>query len=402
MRCKAGNKKFKHWNELNKTKAFLHTLSSTVNIDTVELIKYNTGYGSLQKTWVHPQVAINIARWISPEFDVMVSKWVNESNESTVIVPNNSIFDCNLTLNNGTAISVPMRKDGYINVTVLCKISGKRIDNWKRLKESKELLKAFKAIPHNRGIDILQASIGGNHTGTFAHPDIAIQIAQWCSPSFAIQVSQWIRELLLTGKVELGNEKTSGEFDDIFSQRIGIDMCTYREKSGLYFYGFEPKEEIECGWVNATEEGRKYFGFGVTSHPENRSTAYHADKDFKLVRMLRFYAYDTRADASKAEKRVKTMLKNLDIQIRYGKKRECFVATRQELLDGIKKHQNELCERYGDNTEDVAVNCSVVNIELEKYRIENKKEKDIENNKMFRYMLKNKEITFEQFKELVM
>lgn len=296
-----------------------------------------------------------------------------------------------------------MREDGYIDSTALCKAGNKMFAHYKTNKQTQDYLKA---LERNIVTELINSIQGGNSQlqGTWVHRKVAIHLAQWISPHFAVHVSKWVDELLLTGKVELGNEKTSEELD-IFGQRIGIDMCTYREKSGLYFYGFEPKEEIECDWVNATEEGRKYFGFGVTSHPENRPTVYHADKDFKLVRMLRFYAYDTRADASKAEKRVKTMLKNLDIQIRYGKKRECFVATRQELLeilDGIKKHQNELCERYGDNTEDVGVNCSVVNIELEKYRIENKKEKDIENNKMFRYMLKNKEITFEQFKELVM
>jgi hypothetical protein len=45
--------------------------------------------------------------------------------------------------------------------------------------------------------------------GTFAHPDIAIQIAQWRSPKFALQVSRWIHELLTTRKAELGNEKNS-------------------------------------------------------------------------------------------------------------------------------------------------------------------------------------------------
>jgi len=42
--------------------------------------------------------------------------------------------------------------------------------------------------------------------GTFAHPDIAIHIAQWCSADFSIQVSRWVRQLLTTGRVELGNE----------------------------------------------------------------------------------------------------------------------------------------------------------------------------------------------------
>jgi hypothetical protein len=76
--CKAGGKQFKHWNSIEKTKAFLKVLSSSVGIPTNDLIKYKTGSNSERATWVHPQVAINIAQWISPEFDVKVSGWVYE------------------------------------------------------------------------------------------------------------------------------------------------------------------------------------------------------------------------------------------------------------------------------------------------------------------------------------
>ena len=76
--CKAGGKQFKAWNRLDKTKAFLQVLSSSVNINTSELIKYKSGSIHERATWVHPQVAINISQWISPEFDVKVSGWVYE------------------------------------------------------------------------------------------------------------------------------------------------------------------------------------------------------------------------------------------------------------------------------------------------------------------------------------
>lgn len=43
------------------------------------LIQINsTGINENRCTWVHPQVAINIAQWISPEFDVQVSRWIYE------------------------------------------------------------------------------------------------------------------------------------------------------------------------------------------------------------------------------------------------------------------------------------------------------------------------------------
>ena len=76
--CKAGNKQFKHWNSIEKTKAFLRVLSSEVGIPTSLLIIHQKGSGSNQCTWVHPYIAINIAQWISPQFDVKVSSWIYE------------------------------------------------------------------------------------------------------------------------------------------------------------------------------------------------------------------------------------------------------------------------------------------------------------------------------------
>jgi hypothetical protein len=78
--CKAGGKQFKHWKSIQKTKAFLRVLSTEVGIPTSGLININKGGNDKNKqcTWVHPQIAINIAQWISPQFDVKVSGWVYE------------------------------------------------------------------------------------------------------------------------------------------------------------------------------------------------------------------------------------------------------------------------------------------------------------------------------------
>ena len=77
--CKAGGKKFNDWYRLKKTKAFLKVLKSRAGIPATKLIQINQhGDSKNQQTWVHPQVAINIAQWISPQFDVKVSEWVYE------------------------------------------------------------------------------------------------------------------------------------------------------------------------------------------------------------------------------------------------------------------------------------------------------------------------------------
>jgi hypothetical protein len=37
--------------------------------------------------------------------------------------------------------------------------------------------------------------------GTWVHPDVAVNLAQWCSAKFAVQVSRWVREWMTTGQV---------------------------------------------------------------------------------------------------------------------------------------------------------------------------------------------------------
>jgi hypothetical protein len=77
--CKAGDKKIAKYFENDSTKAFLQALSSDVRIPTSELVQIiKGGEPHLQGSWVHPQVAINLAQWVSSTFAVQVSKWVVE------------------------------------------------------------------------------------------------------------------------------------------------------------------------------------------------------------------------------------------------------------------------------------------------------------------------------------
>lgn len=99
--------------------------------------------------------------------------------------------------------------DGYINLNQMAKATGKRIDNWTRLQSTKELIAEFdRQITSSDLREQLPALItvtsgiagqrGGG--GTWAHPDIAVQFAQWCSPTFALLVSRWVREWMTSGR----------------------------------------------------------------------------------------------------------------------------------------------------------------------------------------------------------
>ena len=102
--------------------------------------------------------------------------------------------------------------DGYINLNQMADVAEKRIDNWLRLQETKELIAEFEGQVvdssdlRNRPkalVTLKGGSRGGG--GTWAHPDIAIQFAQWCSPAFALQVSRWVREWMTTPKDPLSD-----------------------------------------------------------------------------------------------------------------------------------------------------------------------------------------------------
>jgi hypothetical protein len=77
--CNAGGKNISDWKRLEKTITFLNALSASMGIPIDELLKYKMGSIHERATWVHPQIAINIAQWISPIFDVKVSAWVYEA-----------------------------------------------------------------------------------------------------------------------------------------------------------------------------------------------------------------------------------------------------------------------------------------------------------------------------------
>ena len=77
--CRASGKQMGHYLSNSTTKAFLSELSSDIGIPISELVQsVKGGPPQFQGTWVHPQVAINLAQWLSPKFAVLVSKWVLE------------------------------------------------------------------------------------------------------------------------------------------------------------------------------------------------------------------------------------------------------------------------------------------------------------------------------------
>jgi len=120
---------------------------------------------------------------------------------------------------NGVAIE-QRHTDGFINATAMVTAHSKDIAQWFRTKTTLELFCALAdelEIPVN-SVDLQNSSIsrlsaskyvkmfpglifsrgGAPETGggTWLHPDLAMQLAQWCNATFGLQVSKWIRQWL--------------------------------------------------------------------------------------------------------------------------------------------------------------------------------------------------------------
>ncbi len=76
--CQAGGKLFADWYRLNTTKQLINEAVSDMGIPISQLVDIKKGNTNEynQGTWLHPDLAIQLAQWISSKFALQVSKWI--------------------------------------------------------------------------------------------------------------------------------------------------------------------------------------------------------------------------------------------------------------------------------------------------------------------------------------
>jgi hypothetical protein len=91
--------------------------------------------------------------------------------------------------------------DGYINATQLCQAAGKRWNDYVRLGSTLEFLEELSSITGIPAIELVQSRAGNSAGGggTWVHPDVAVNLAQWLSARFAVMVSKWVRDIMTKG-----------------------------------------------------------------------------------------------------------------------------------------------------------------------------------------------------------
>ena len=137
-----------------------------------------------------------------------------------------------------------------VNATEMVKAFDKRLDNFLRLKQTKEFISVLESVPsHVREHQVIRAVSGGKYElrGTWVNDILALKLAAWLSPQFEIWVYTKIKELLTTGKAELNphliNDKELlfylKKITDSTLEASNLAEHIIKRKTGLY----EPPED---------------------------------------------------------------------------------------------------------------------------------------------------------------
>ena len=197
------------------------------------------------------------------------------------------------------------KEDGYINAGKLCAMCDKKFYNWFDNRHAQEFLKELELLFKESGIDKPLYTIGRkeNRRGTFVHPLVAINIAQWASTKFEVRVVSWIYELFLTGSVDINTTHTISTLDNIRVQQLELENTKLQEyliKREQEYYNLEVKHERlrdkktrhkfqtgNCFYILRDIDCKyEVYKFGQTNNFTNRLSTYRTGSPRMTIQRL--------------------------------------------------------------------------------------------------------------------
>lgn len=195
------------------------------------------------------------------------------------------INECKLVLKNGDKFMIPIRKDGMVNATELCKAGKKKFNDYQRLKQTQEFIKELEIMEKIPESKLIIVKHGGDSSksvipdmenskvnGTWIHRKVAYNLAQWISPYFAVQVSKILDELFTKGEVKLQrpiHKLLDLSEIDIEAEELEMkyDWSLYTNKSVLYI-AYIGKSLVKIGYSDCRIHQREKKHTGSESKYE--------------------------------------------------------------------------------------------------------------------------------------
>ncbi len=208
----------------------------------------------------------------------IIEELKSKSDENTVIIPKK--IQSTLSINNVDIIS--RMEDNYINATQLCQAGNKKFSHWFSLDTTKQLIKILESNAGIPALDLVQVNKGGNHYGSWIHPDLAIQLAQWISPEFALQVSKWIRTLFTDGNVSIEIkllEEKNKELQ-LKDEKIKLLEDTFNKKQKRTDY---PGKNVIYIVTSKDNKNKRIYIIGKAKNLKNRLSGYNKTAEHEVV-----------------------------------------------------------------------------------------------------------------------
>ena len=112
---------------------------------------------------------------------------------------------------------------GYVNATQMCKACGRNFNDYSKTDSTKAYWKALSTETNILVSELVITIKGGNNKqsqGTWVHPEIAIDLAQWVSVEFRIWANSTLRKLI-TGETSPQSRPEIEQSYDLLSKIFG-------------------------------------------------------------------------------------------------------------------------------------------------------------------------------------
>lgn len=243
-----------------------------------------------------------------------------QKKETTITVQSKEkVFE--LQLPDNTKISIPIREDGMINATLLCKTGKTRFSKYIKNKQTQDFLNLLSSSEKLSMDKLFFIQKGRLIQGTWIHRKVALHLAQWIYPNFSIKVINWVDELLVTGKVELSKESDPKEIEMYYQQKL-------REKEKVIMRLTSENKEKE-------EKTLKIY----KQLEEEKEKSQEAENKFKMLLYKRSYhkfkkgpVFYIISDLDASTKKYKVGIDHIDINIRLQQHRTSIPSLRLDFL----------------------------------------------------------------------
>jgi hypothetical protein len=197
------------------------------------------------------------------------------ADSQSVAVDQANAFVHALTTNDGKLITQMRLSDGYVNGTVMTKACKKLLADYMRLKDTKAFLEGQ---ANDMGITIpslvqQQHGHGAGKQCTWVHPEVAIDLARWCSVEFRIKVNRLVTRYL-TGQLTTAESKAASKaaaqaVQVVDDSKHGVDVQALLDWHDKSAWKTKSENRLRLWYSNSTglEQGTRPRGFNKTYTP---------------------------------------------------------------------------------------------------------------------------------------